>query len=133
MALFDLFGKKPVLAQSNYSIDYSVHPLSLRPYKNDYLLLSVYLTNNSDQPMLTSLVAFTSKKLGFESNLLSNQKETRLGVLEPGEKRSIHLKVWSSPRTTPGGYPLFLTAVSHYRDYGHVLNESRKRLLIRVA
>ncbi len=133
MALFDLFGKKPVTAQSSYSIDYSMHPLSLRPHNNDYLLLSVYLRNNGDQSLLTSLVALTSKKLGFEANILSNRKETRLGVLEPGEKRAIHLKVWSSSRTAPGDYPLVLTAVSHYRDYGHVLNESRKRLRIRVA
>jgi uncharacterized membrane protein len=133
MALFDLFGKKAALEGGNYSIDYSLHPLSLKPRKNDYALLSVYLKNNYSQPMLTSLVASTTRKLGFEANILSNQKEVRLGVIEPGEGRTIHLKVWSSPRTTAGDHPLVLTAISHYRDYGHVLNESRKRLVIRVA
>lgn len=133
MVIFDLFGKKKAVTNKNYSIEYSLHPFSLKPQKNDFLLLSIEVTNNNNQPMLTSLVATTSKRLGFEANILSNQKEIRLGVLDPGETRNINLKVWSSPRTIAGSYPIILTAIAHYRDYGHILNESRKKVIVRVA
>ncbi|MFA4946034.1 MAG: hypothetical protein WC607_00625 [Candidatus Micrarchaeia archaeon] len=135
MAFLDLFGKKPASDASAgvYAVDYRVHPLRLRAHSPDYAKLDLTVTNVQAHEALTSVVFMVPKGLGFEQSCLSQQREIRLGPMAPGERRKITLNIWAGQRTQPGLYPVALFALSHYLDYGHVLNESKHKFAIRVA
>ncbi|PIO05860.1 hypothetical protein COT29_03820 [Candidatus Micrarchaeota archaeon CG08_land_8_20_14_0_20_59_11] len=132
MGVFDLFGKKPVSSEFQYSLECSVHPIRLPAFKEDYVLLNVSLQNTSDQPLLTSLVLVVPKTIGFDRTALQQEHETRVGEMQPGERKGFPFKIWSTSRTRAGSYPLRVYAVSHYRDYGHILNEVRRTIDLRV-
>lgn len=130
--MFDLFGKKEVVAKAIFSIQAEFHPYSLKPNKSDYVDLEVTLTNNSGSPILTSLVAVVPKGLGFERSAISHEREMRLGELASGAPKHLKLQVWGSERTDEGIYPIKLYAISHYKDYAHILNEASRTLDFRV-
>ena len=132
MGLFDLFGKKPVSSEFQYSLECNVHPIRLPAFKEDYVALDIALQNTSDQPLLTSLVLAVPKTIGFDRTALQQEHETRLGEMQPGERKALSFRIWSTQRTRPGTYPLRVYAVSNYRDYGHILNEIRKTVDLRV-
>ena len=133
MGILDFFGKRDVSHETVYKLRCELHPMRLVAHKNEFVELDVVVENASDQEMLTSLVAVAPKTLGFDRTGLQHERELRLGMLRPGETRSVKLQVWSNQRTEAGDFPLKVFAISHYRDYGHVLNEVRKDLTLRVT
>lgn len=131
--MFDeLFGKKKFESKPLFSLHAELHPYALKANKSDYVDLEVTLHNNSESELLTSLVAVVPKGLGFERSAISHEKEARLGYMAPGQSRFVKLQLWSTERTERGGYPVRLFAISHYKDYAHVLNEARKVIDLRV-
>ena len=133
MGLLDLFGKKPVTGQFLFDLECSFHPLRLPAHKSDFGLLNVKVRNNSDQELLTSVVAVLPRELGFEKIGLQQEHEARLGLLKSGEERFLKIEVWSNQKTPPGIFKMKVFAISHYRDYAHILNEVRRILELRVA
>ena len=133
MAIFDFFGKKPASAMSSFEMECELHPYRLSAHKNDSVELEVYLKNISTIEQLTSLVIILPKTFGMDKTGLSQQKELRLGMLLPGEKKRVLLQLWGTQRTDPGNYSIKIYAIANYRDYGHVLNETRKIVELRVV
>lgn len=130
--MFDLFGKKEVASKAIFSIQAEFHPYSLKPNKSDYVDLEVTLTNNTGSEILSSLIFVVPRGLGFERSAISREKEVRLGYLPNGQPKHLKVQVWGSERTDKGVYPIKLVAVSHYKDYAHVLNEAVRTLDFRV-
>jgi len=128
-----LFGKKPVTGPFIFDLRCSFHPIRLPARKKDNIVLEVLVRNNSDQELLTSIVVIAPKELGFDQLGLQQEHESRLGFLKPGEERRVRLEVWSTQKTPPGLYPVKVFAISHYRDYAHVLNEVKKTIELRVV
>ena len=134
MGFFDsLFGKKQVLGPHIYSLECSFHPLRLSARHADWVDLEIRVRNNSDREMLTAVVAVVPKELGFEKIGLRQEHESRLGFMKPGEERFLKIQVWSNQKTPPGNFKMKVFAISHYRDYAHILNEVRRILELRVA
>lgn len=133
MGFFDLFGKKPVTGPYLFDLNVSIHPLRLPAHHAGVAELTVRVRNNSDQELLTSVVAVLPRVLGFERIGLRQEHEQRLGPLKPGEERIVKIEVWSNQKTPPGAYVCKVFAISHYRDYAHILNEVRRIVDLRVA
>ncbi len=130
--MFDLFGKKEVSSKAPFSIQVDCHPYSLKPNKSDFVDLEVTLTNNSNVDTLTSLVFVAPKGLGFERSVISREREVRLGFLPPRSPKRLKAQLWGSERTEKGVYQIQIYAISHYKDYAHVLNEARRSIDLRV-
>ena len=122
MGLLELFGKKPVAINSPYAIAVEFHPMRLQARKNDFVQLEADLQNISGEEYLTSLVIVVQKPLALDQSGLSNQRELRLGLLKPGEVKRLTINVYGTARTESGDYLVKIYAISHYRDYGHILN-----------
>ncbi len=133
MGLFELFGKKPIITNTIYSLRTEIHPFRLNAHKNDGADLIIHLTNNLDKELLTSVVVEVQKPLATDQTGLTQQREVRVGLLQPNETKTLSIPVWSTQRTEPGTYKIKVFAVSHYRDYGHILNEVRKTIDLRVV
>ena len=134
MSIFNLFGKKEAPLEGKiYGISFQAHPLRLVAYKNNPLTFAIELSNNFTSSQLTSVVIKLPKTLGFDQSALSNAKEIRLGDLNPGERKSLNLDIWSTQRTKPGDYKLEIYVISHYRNYAYVLNEIKKEFNLRVV
>jgi uncharacterized membrane protein len=133
MGLFELFGKKSVVGPAVYSLSCSVHPFRLAAHKNEAVDLEVDLQNAADKELLTSVVVEVQKPLALDSTGLTNQRELRLGPLQPGERKQLKIALYSNPRVAPGAYDVAVFAIEHYRDYGHVINEVKKTLSVRAA
>jgi uncharacterized membrane protein len=133
MGLFELFGKKPVATDAIYSLQAEIHPFRLNAHKNESVDLIVNLKNNLDKELLTSIVAVVQKPLSTDQTGLTQQREVRIGLLQPKESKRTVIPVWATQRTDPGTYKIKVFAISHYRDYGHILNEARKILDLRVV
>ncbi len=130
----DLFGKKEVpRSDAVYSLECSLHPYRLEAHKSSSLDLEIRLKNNFDREQLTSIVIVTPKTIGFDQSALSCQREIRLGLLAPGEAKDLKIQVWGTQRTAKGDYHVAVFAISHYRDYSYVLNETKKVLELRVV
>ncbi|NUN11062.1 hypothetical protein HUU53_00250 [Candidatus Micrarchaeota archaeon] len=132
MGIFDFFGKKPVATDSEYVLECNFHPFRLSARRNDAVDLEITLKNNSDTVLLTSLVVVVPKQLGLDKTGLMLQREFRLGELNPGETKYFTVPIHSTPKSEPNNYPVKVFAISNYRDYGHVLNQVRKDLSLRV-
>lgn len=132
MGIFDLFGKKPVGGEGAYTLACAFHPFRLSSRRGDAVDLEIDLTNASSVPLLTSLVVVVPKELGLDKTGLMQQREFRLGEMQPGDQKHFTVAICSTPKTTPSTYPVKVFAISNYRDYGHVLNEARRDLTIRV-
>ncbi|HIH20894.1 TPA: hypothetical protein HA244_06525 [Candidatus Micrarchaeota archaeon] len=134
MSFFDsLFGKKEVVTPYMYGLECSFHPFRLRAHTKDAVDLEIRLRNNTDQELLSALVVVLPHDLGFEQIGLQQEHESRLGLMKPGEERFIKIPVWSNQKTPPGSYKVKIFAISHYRDYSHVLNEVKRTMELRVA
>ena len=132
MGIFELFGKKQVEAKNPFSLTVEAHPYSLRANTNDYVDLEIQLANNTETPILASVVLSVPKGLGFERSAISQQREMRLGYIKPGEQKFFKTPLWATQRTPKGSYPIQIYAISHFNDYAHVLNEARKTIVFRV-
>jgi hypothetical protein len=132
MGLFDLFGKKQVEPIAPFTLRAEFHPYRLPANKADFVDLEITVGNNTDAQVLSSVVVVVPKGLGFEQSAMSQQKELRLGYMEPRDQKSFKIRVYGTARTPKGLYPVKLYTFSHYKDYGHVLNEARRSLQLRV-
>lgn len=130
--LLDFFGKKQAVAPFSYRLECIVHPLRIASHSNDYSQLEVSLTNICDQELLSSLIIQLPKTLGLDQTGLSHERELRLGMLKPGETSKHIFNIYAS-RATPGDYKVGVFAAAHYRDYGHILNQTRKIVDVRVV
>lgn len=134
MGFLDLFGKKEVpRGAANFDLQCAMHPLRLVAHKSEYLELEASLRNVFDKELLTSLVVKVPKGLGFDASALSQEREIRIGMLQRGEAKHLTIPVWATQRTNPGTYRISVYAISHYRDYGYVLNEVVKTMELRVV
>lgn len=129
-----LFGKKEVpVGGTTYRLECEIHPFRLPAHKIDSVDMEVTVTNDFDRELLTSLVVEVPKGLGFEQSALSQEREIRLGVMRPSETKMMKISVWGTQRTEPGLYPIKLYAISHYHDYGYVLNEVKRVVGLRAV
>ncbi len=136
MGLFNLFGKKDVselVNNSPFRLATVWVPYTLYANKNGSTTLNVKIKNVTEEPLLTSLVVELPPSLGFEKTGLSKQREVRIGELAAGEEREVGVEVFGGMKSDPGEYTVVLTAMAHYRDYGHVINAVKKRTSLKVA
>lgn len=137
MGIFNLFGKRDVGSEltknSPYKLATSWTPYRLYAKKNSTATLIVKVKNLTSEVLLTSLVVELPGQLAFEQIGLSKQREVRIGELQPGQEIERQMDVFSGLNTDSGQYTLNLTAMAHYRDYGHILNAVKKRVSIEVV
>ncbi|MDP2717599.1 MAG: hypothetical protein Q8P02_02555 [Candidatus Micrarchaeota archaeon] len=132
MGFLDFFGKKPVRGFL-FDLQASVHPFRLAAHRSDAVDLEVSITNASDQPQLTSVTIVVPCVLGLDRTGLMHEREVRLGTLQPGEQKRFKAGVFSNQKSAAGTYALQVFASAHYRDYGHLLNQVRIKVPVRVA
>jgi uncharacterized membrane protein len=135
--LLDIFGKKDVgeelIRKVPYGIKLNFHPYRLNANKMESVLLIIDLKNLKEEVLLTSIIVQLPKNLGFDQTALSNVREIRLGEIKPGEEKSVKVEVWGNPRTDAGDYPISVTAICHYRNYGYMLNAEKKEIVLRAV
>ena len=137
MKILDLFGKKDAAQEVGRTLPFRVTsefiPYRLYANRKSSSLLLMRLKNLTNKPVLSSLVVEVPKGLSLDSTGLSAAKELRIGTLAPGEEKETRVEVHGDTATDKGEYTLSLTAFIHYRDYGHVLNAMKKKLLLEVV
>ncbi|MBI5228695.1 hypothetical protein HY991_01195 [Candidatus Micrarchaeota archaeon] len=133
MGFFDLFSKRRDSPEAFYALDSKIFPLRLLSHKNDSVDLVITVKNVFDRSLLTSVLVRVPKSLGFDQTALTSHKEIRLGELPPNESKTLKIPVFSTQRTEPGTYKVRISVVSHYRDYGYVLNEVSKTTALRAV
>ncbi len=136
MGFFDLFGKKDVselTTNSPFRLTTAWVPYTLYANRKGSITLNVRVKNITPEPLLTSFVVELPQNLGFDSLQVSRQREVRLGDMGPNEEREIGVEVFGGLKSEPGDYTVSLTAIAHYRDYGHVINAVKKRTSLKVV
>lgn len=137
MGILDIFGKRDVRAELTKKIPYgltlSFTPYRLKAHKNEFVNLKIYIKNLTEETLLTSIVINLPKKLGFDRAGINHVREIRLGYMSADEEREIDVPIWGNSSTEDGEYPITLTAYCHYRDYAHILNSEKKKLILRVV
>jgi uncharacterized membrane protein len=137
LALFNIFGKKDVRSditkRSPFLVNTEWVPYKLYAKKKSSSTLFVRVKNLTNEVLLTSLVVELPNKLGFDEMNLAKQRELRVGELGPGEDREAKFNIYNSLDADRGEYTVTLTAIAHYRDYGHVMNAVKKRAPIEVV
>lgn len=137
MGIFNLFGKKDVGSEITKSSPYRLStewiPYKLYSSKKSSSVLVIKLKNMTQEVLLTSVVAELPKQLGFDAVGLSKERELRIGDVAPDEEKEVKFEVFSGMNSDPGEYTINLTAMAHYRDYGHILNAVKKRVTIEVV
>jgi uncharacterized membrane protein len=137
MGIFNIFGKKDsgeeLMRPLPFKITTEWVPYRLYAKKSSSSSLRVRVRNATKEILLTSVVAELPKQLAFESMGLTKEREMRLGELAPNEEKDVRFEVFSGMNSDPGEYTLNLTAISHYRDYGHVINAVKKRVTISMV
>lgn len=133
MGIFDLFGSKAVPLDQMFTITSEFHPFKLTANRPDSVDLEIKLKNNMDKEVLTSIVVQVPKPLGLDKSGFMQQREVRLGTIQPHATRDIKVEIYSGQRVGKGAYPVSIFAISHYRDYSYILNEMRKKVEIRVV
>lgn len=132
-----MFGKKDSSADVTKAVPYVLStelvPYRLYAKKSSNIMLRVKLKNVTKDVLLTSLVAVLPNRLGFDEMVLSREKESRVGEMQPGEEKEVKFSIYSSVGSDAGDYTINLTAIAHYRDYGHVLNAVKKRIQLSVV
>ncbi len=136
MGIFNLFGKKDASAEltkpSPYRIFTEWMPYSLYANRNNSTTLNLKIKNMTKETLLTSVVVELPQGLGFDSMGVSKEREVRVGELAPDEEKNIGVDVYGGMKSDPGEYTVSLTAIAHYRDYGHVINAVKKRTSLKV-
>jgi uncharacterized membrane protein len=136
LGILNIFGKKDatndITKGPPFSVATELFPYRLQAKKSSSATLIIKVRNITKEILLTSIVAEVPGQLGFDEMNLSKQREVRVGELQPDETKEIKLGLYSSLKSDPGEYTLTLTAIAHYRDYGHVLNAVKKRIAIEI-
>ncbi|MGI0134441.1 MAG: hypothetical protein ACREBW_05740 [Candidatus Micrarchaeaceae archaeon] len=137
MGIFNIFGKKDVVTDIMKNVPFRVSselvPYRLYANKNSSASLIVRVKNMTNEVLLTSLVLELPSQLGFDSLGMSKQREMRVGEVAPQDEKEVKFEIFGTAKSDPGEYTTTLTAIAHYRDYGHVLNAVKKRTTINVV
>jgi hypothetical protein len=137
MSLFNIFGKRDVSSElmknPPYKLSVELVPYRLESGKKSSSMLYIHIANMTTESVLTSVVVETPQQLGFDEMGIAKQKEIRIGNMEPKEEKELKAEVFGGISTEKGSYTLSLTAIMHYRDYGHVINAVKKRLMVNVV
>lgn len=137
MGIFNIFGKRDVteelIKSSPFRLATEWVPYKLYSGKKSSSMLVIRLRNMTKEPLLTSVVAELPKQLGFDTMNLAREQERRLGEVAPNEEKELRFEVYPTANADVGEYTVNLTAIAHYRDYGHVLNAVKKRVTIDVV
>lgn len=137
MGLLNIFGKRDAANEiargPPFSVSTELFPYKLQAKKSNSAVMTVKIMNITKEILLTSVVAEVPAQLGFDEMNLSKQREVRVGELQPNELREVRISLYSSMKSDPGEYTLTLTAIAHYRDYGHVLNMVKKRVAVEIV
>lgn len=137
MAIFNLFGKKDVSTEltknSPYRIATEWTPYRLYANRKNSCTLSVRIKNVTAEPLLTSMVVELPQPLSFDQTGIAKQREVRIGEMAAGEEKELGVDVYGSVNSDPGDYTISLTAIAHYRDYGHIINAVKKRTSLEVV
>ena len=137
MGLFDLFGKKDVNAGLSKQVPYMLKtefvPYRLKSKERSSSVLSIGLKNMTGEPVMGSVVVEVPKQLSFDSMGTSKQREVKFGTIGKDEERATSIEIYGGVGTDKGTYTVTITAFVHYRDYGHVLNEMRKRTVLEAV
>ncbi len=135
MGLLDLFNPRQETIQAGkvFDIRCELHPMRLEANKNDFVDLEIELTNLAASDSLASILISVPKPLGLDASGFSNEKEIRLGQLNPQSRVAKKIRVYSNQRVDKGTYNITIHAISHYNDYSHVLNESRRAIPLRLV
>ncbi|MCW6159986.1 MAG: hypothetical protein LVQ95_02790 [Candidatus Micrarchaeales archaeon] len=137
MGIFNIFGKKDVASDlakpAPFRISTEWIPYRLYARKKSSAMLVIRLKNATQEVLLTSVVAELPKNLGFDTINVAKEREARLGDVAPGEEKELRFEVFSGLNSDAGEYTLNLTAIAHYRDYGHVINAVKKRVTVEVV
>ncbi len=137
MGLFNIFGKKDSAADITkgppYSVSTELTPYRLYAKKSSSATLSIKVRNLTKDTLLTSVVVESPGKIGFDEMMVSKQRELRVGDMQPNEEKELRLNLYSGVGSDAGEYTLTLTTIAHYRDYAHVLNAIKKRVMIEIV
>ncbi len=137
MGIFNIFGKKDATSEltkaSPFRIFTEWSPYSIYANRNNSTTLNIRLKNLTSEQLLTSVVIELPQNLAFDSMGVSKQREVRVGELAGNEEKDIGVEVFGGMKSDPGEYTITLTAIAHYRDYGHVLNAVKKRTNLRIV
>ncbi len=137
MAIFNLFGKKDVSSEitktSPFKLVTEWVPYKLYANRKSSSTLNVKVQNNTNEVLLTSLIIELPDRLGFDDIGLQKQREVRIGNLSANEEKEVRFGVFNSIDADPGEYTITLTAIAHYRDYGHIINAIKKRTTVSVV
>ena len=134
MGILDIFGKKDVSRELGKKMPFAIRteftPYHLKSRERSTVNLSIGLRNITGEPVLSSVVIELPRQLSFDSIGASKEKEVRLGVLAAKEEKGTTVSIYGGTGTEKGAYTITITAFIHYRDYGHVINEVRKRTVV---
>ena len=134
MGLFDRFGKRNVADDLEKQLPYAMKtefvPYKLKANGRSSSSLFVSVKNLTKEPVMSSVVVEVPQKLNLDEIGMAKQKEVRIGMLAPNEEKRATVDIYAGPATDKGDYTLSVTAFVHYRDYGHVLNSMKKRIMI---
>lgn len=137
VGIFNIFGKRDVSTDltksSPYRLSTEMVPYKLYANKSSTASLMVRIKNMTNEILLTSVVAELPNQLGFDEVGVSKQREIRIGEIAPYEEKEVRFDLFSNLTSDPGEYTLMLTAIAHYRDYGHVINAVKKRTTLNVV
>ena len=137
VGIFNIFGKRDVsndlTKNSPYRLSTELVPYKIYANKSSSASLMVKVKNMTDEILLTSVVAELPNQLGFDEVGVSKQREIRVGEIAPHDEKEVRFDVFGSVTSDPGEYTILLTAIAHYRDYGHVINAVKKRSTLNVV
>ena len=137
MAILNLFGKKDsstdLTKASPYRLTSEWVPYKIYSGRKSSASLYVRIKNITNEVLLTSLVMELPQQLSFDEVGMSKQQEEHLGELKPGDEREARVDVYGGLNADAGEYTVTLTAIAHYRDYGHVINAVKKRTTLSVV
>jgi uncharacterized membrane protein len=132
LGILDIFGKRNEKTDAangpTFMVSTELFPYKLEARKSSTATLSVKIRNVTKDVLLASVVV----EVGLDEMNLSKQKDLKVGEMQPQELKEVQVKLYSGLKSDPGEYTLTLTAIAHYRDYTHVLNEVRKRVAVEI-
>ncbi len=135
--IFNIFGKRDasndLMKNPPFRLSTELIPYKLYANKSSSASLMVKVKNMTNEVLLTSVVAELPSQLGFDEVGVSKQREIRVGEIAPHDEKEVRFDVFGSVTADAGEYTIMLTAIAHYRDYGHVINAVKKRSTLNVV
>lgn len=135
MDIFGVFKKKTDQAGAKlpYLVMTEWMPYRLYANQKGSASLMVKIKNVTNDTLLSSVSVELPKNLGFDPTSMSKLKEVKLGNIAPNEQKELHFDVYNSVGADKGKYSVDLTVMSHYRDYGHIIDSVKKPSPIEVV